>query len=182
MQTVTEAEVKYILMHKDRMLENLQQRRYSAYRELAKIDRGEDLPTLSSPGYGLAVQASHDPDLYNDMARRQKLYDIYEKEIKMLLYDLREQEETVLKVWYCFTKLPEPYYSCLDRLYVKKEPYKKVLAESGYPKTTFRRYRKKAIDAIIMFYDYDYGDLLRNYRIAGQIKPALEEKGGRGGG
>ena len=64
------------------------------------------------------------------------------------------KEEQVQKIWYCFIKLPEPYYSYIYDLYVEGKPYKKVQEESGVSNRAFANRRNKAIRTIQMFYDY----------------------------
>lgn len=154
MVTPSENEIKNILRDKDRLLQALQVKRQEIYHDIQNKEATIRSMLLSHPKEGERVQTSELQDVMDDMIRCQKQLKHQETELKKLLKELTDEEEKIQKIWYCFTKLPEPYYTYLHRLYVDRKTYKEVVLESGISNTAFAKRRKKAFETIQMFYDY----------------------------
>lgn len=154
MLTPSENEIKNILRNKDRLLRVLQIKRQEIYKEMENKEDYMRSLLLSHPKYGEYVQTSEIRDVAEDMLRYKKLVKRYETELIRLLTEITDEEEQIQKIWYCFTKLPEPYYTYLHELYVERKPYKEVLMQSGISNTAFARRRKKAFETIQMYFDY----------------------------
>ena len=70
-----------------------------------------------------------------------------------MLQKLSEEEAMIDRVWTCFIKLDEPYYSIARALYVEKQPYKYVEQESGFSHRAFEERRRQAIKSIEVMYE-----------------------------
>lgn len=147
-------DIKYILKNKDQLLYGLKLKRISVYKDMQDSEAYMRSILLQSPSFECRVQQSDIRDITIDFIKYQKRSRVYEKELKCLLMDIAKEEEIIKKIWYCFTKLPEPYYTYLKNLYIDGKSYKVVQAESGLSKSSFARYRKRAIETIQMLYDY----------------------------
>ncbi len=152
---LSEAEIKNILKNKEQRLHSLKVKRESIYKELQDQEAYMRSALLAGPKIGERVQQSGVRDVMDDLWNYRRQAKKYEKELKKLLSEITREEEKIQKVWYCFIKLTEPYYTYLYDLYVAGKPYKSVQKESGLAQSTFARYRKRAIETIQMLYDYN---------------------------
>ena len=153
----SENEIKNILSNKDMLLKSLNTRRLTIYKEL----QDQEALIQVNLRYGFNgsgtehVQTSRVHDVMDDMLSYHRRRRKYEKEMNKLLAEITEIEERIYKVWYCFTRLPEPFYTYLYELYVEKRPYKDVLSRSGLANSSFAKKRLQAIKTLQMFYDYN---------------------------
>ena len=151
----SENEIKNILSNKDMLLKSLNIRRQTIYKELRDQETLIRLNLRSGFSEKEYVQTSRVYDVMDDMLSYHRRLRKYKKEMNKLLAEITEAEERIYKVWYCFTRLPEPFYTYLYELYVEKRPYKDVLARSGLANSTFAKKRLQAIKTLQMFYDYN---------------------------
>lgn len=151
---LTEDDVKEILKHRDLLLEGLRLKRYDIYKLMTDEDSFVRSLALPSMNIGMTGSQGGGHDLSDFFIEYQKQVRKRNMEYHKILRQISEKEQTIHKVWTCFSNLSEPYYSYLHKIYVEGLPYKTVEQESGYSHQVFNQYRKKALDTIRMLFDY----------------------------
>lgn len=156
---ITEADVKYFLRNKDKLIMDIHEKIHQINRSVKQVN-----DIMESVSYH-STEVSDMPHARNG---HKDMSDVYEKylhkrderllEYKQMLWALMMKEETIERVWSCFLALSEPYYSIIKHLYVENELYATAEAESGLSRQVFEKYRKRAMELIIGFYHSDKTD------------------------
>ncbi len=156
---ISEQFVKEVLRNKDAMLCTIRDKLCSINDEISNTDE-----------YLKAVALSSHPisDMPSGSGKKRDVSDMYEEykakrkqwtgEYAELGRELIRQEEIILRVWRCFLALDEPYFSILNRIYVKKELYHTVQTESGVTLEPFEKRRKRGIETILQLYKSNISD------------------------
>ncbi len=148
-----ENEVKNILKNKNLLLRGLRTKRCEIYRELMDKEDFMRAVLLHSPQPGpVPSKGSQYKDVMDEMQNYEKQSQKYVRELGDLLKEITKKEAVIRRVWFCFSQLPEPYYTCLHALYVDHRPYKEVSADSGCSHSVFARRRKRAMEMLQKLY------------------------------
>ena len=154
-----ENEVKNILKNKNLLLKSLRTKRCEIYRELMDKEDFMRAVLLHSPQHTtIPAKGSQYKDVMDEMQNYEKQSQKYARELRDLLKEIAKKEAVIRKVWYCFSELPEPFYTCLHALYVDHRPYKEVSAGSGCSHSVFARRRKRAIEMLQTLYSQTPND------------------------
>lgn len=98
-------------------------------------------------------------DLLDVYERYQELIEEKEENFAEELRELLVRAESVKRVYLCYQALGNEAYEIVDKLYIKKIPYKAVEAESGLNHRIFEEKRKLAIKEIQRLYESDRSDM-----------------------
>ncbi len=154
-----EKEIKSILKNKNMILKSLRTKRCEIYRELMDKEDFMRAILLHTPQMAQANnKGAGYKDVVDEMQNYEKQSRKYVSELRTLLKEITKKEAVVRKVWYCFSRLPEPYYTYLHALYVDQLPYKDVLKRSGCSNSIFARRRKKAMEMLQNLYSQTPND------------------------
>ena len=148
-ESIEDKTIKYILSNHDSLQENIHSRVIEYYKELGTVDEFIRSASLNHNGSEKLVGGDLDSIVW---LYKKNMYD-YEKEIKIGLKQLSEEQEHINRVWICYKTLPKGEYEMLTNLYVKGELYKKGEIESGLNHRKFEKVRKGAIDRIKELYE-----------------------------
>ena len=96
--------------------------------------------------------------------RHQRQLRKWYKEISYEIDILLDKEEMLHRLWICYRLLPEKQYRVITEIYVHKQQWKKVEAESQESKSTFLRLVNRGLNNIKKMYDSEYSNeyLLRH--------------------
>lgn len=131
-------EIKEILKNKDIRLRSIRTKRLKLYEALAElVTEIERMNQVQSEIY-------HAHAVF-DIQRNKELLNRQKSELDALLDELYVEETKILEVWDCHMTLPEPYFTIVDKLYIKGFTYKQVEMESGYSHQPFENNRKNAL-------------------------------------
>lgn len=153
MRKFSETEIKDILRHREKKIAGIHQKMFSMYRELENTD--SLLESLAFPAVKItempAGKGSH-KDLGDVLISYNRRIYTREEEIRKIMWELTEEEESICRLWMCFQKLGNPYYSILHELYVENQLYQTV--ENGFGKAhkTFEKYRKRGMEQLMQSY------------------------------
>lgn len=153
---LTEDEIKDILKHKEELIISIHDKMYMTKKEMSKTDDIIEMASFpSSQLNDMPGGKGEHKDLSDVLLKYYKYLNRQKEEYNELFWILIQRELRIERVWMCFLLLDEPYYSYIKKLYVDNEKYETVERESGYAGSTFRKYRKEAIELIIYFYESD---------------------------
>lgn len=150
-----EERVKDILKNKDRKLETI-------HRKLLLLYESADRESLYGEAAisGVSMDADGVPgtrgmhrDLSDVLERINQMEHARWLELREIMWELSEQEDTINRVWACFYALEDPFFTILEELYVKGELYATVERDFGYSHKTFEKLRAEGIRLIIFFYE-----------------------------
>lgn len=154
MYRLTEHKVKSILQNKNQILKSTRDKRLQVYEMMADTESAITSSALPSSEVNFlpSGKGNHKDigdvllDYRNELRRRNQ-------ELRNFLWQLSEMEEGIIRTWSCFCALPDPYYGILKSLYVENQLYQAVEQDFGHSHKTFERYRKRAIQMIIQYYE-----------------------------
>ena len=98
-------------------------------------------------------------DLSSLLLRHKSMVEEQEQEIRMEMWRLAEEEETLKRVWICFRALDAMQFKIIQKLYVEKELYASVERESGMSHGKFEKERTAAMTRILELYHSDLDNL-----------------------
>ncbi|MEY8536367.1 hypothetical protein AALH30_23055 [Blautia pseudococcoides] len=111
-------------------------------------------------------------DLGDLLERYEENEERYAEFLKMYIYQLMQEEESLKRVWICYQGLPYRQRAVLKALYVEHKPWKVVRAELRMSHSTLSNNRSSAIQNIRQLYDSDFTDMqIMMYR-----QPELEKQ------
>ena len=141
-------EIKEILKNKDVWLRSIRTKRQELYDALAEVvTELERTDKIQSDRQH--VHTVFDVQRYKELLNRQKM------ELMHLLDELYVEESKIFGVWDCHMTLPEPYFTIIDKLYIKGFTYKQVEMESGYSHQPFENNRKNGLFMLQSRYEQD---------------------------
>ncbi|HBA63831.1 MAG TPA: hypothetical protein DCZ20_08245 [Lachnospiraceae bacterium] len=98
-------------------------------------------------------------DLSSLLLRHRAMMAEQEQEIRMEMWRLAEEEETLRRIWVCYRALNELHFKIIRRLYVEKELYASVERECGMSHGKFEKERSAAMKRIVELYHSDLDNL-----------------------
>lgn len=159
---MNEEYIKKLLIRSNGRLGEIHSRVYGLYKELQKADdllesivlRGNEFDTL-----GIKPTRSKAPDMLLMLDKHKELAEERSKEIRLEMWQLTDEQESINRIWACFQALDGKEYEYLEQLYVKNRPYKSVEAESGVSHGTFEKTRKRAIKRVLQLYESEMSNM-----------------------
>lgn len=154
MKNLSETEIKDILRNREQKIANIHKKMFSLYRELEHTD--DILESVAFPSTnlsGLPGGKGCHKDLGDVLIKYNRQNYNRSEEIRRIMWELVEQEDSINRVWACFHALDDPYYSILYALYVENQLYQTVEDSFDVSHKTFEKYRQQGIELLIRFYD-----------------------------
>lgn len=166
MRKLSEMEIKDILRNRDQKIESIHKKMFHLYQELEHTDEIMESAAFPSTNYsGLPGGKGGHKDLGDVLLKyNRQLYNRNE-EIRRIMWELVEEEDSISRLWACFYGLGDPYYSILNALYVENQLYQTVEDSFDVSHKTFEKYRQKGIELLLRFYESDesIAKLMRRY-------------------
>lgn len=167
MKNLNETEIKNILRNREQKIADIHNKMFSLYQELG--DTGEIMTTAAFPSAGITgmpgAKGGH-KDLGDVLLRYQHQLCSRNEEIRKIMWELTEEEDSISRVWACFHALTNPYYSILNALYVENQLYQAVETKFDASHKTFEKYRQQGMKQLASFYTSgdDIAGLMRRQR------------------
>lgn len=156
MRILDEAAVKDILQNREKKIENIHKKMLSLYQELGRND--EVLETVAYPKSelkGMPGGKGNHKDLGDVLLQYNHQICNRNEEIRKIMWELVEEEDSISRLWACFYALNDPYYSILSALYVENQLYQTVENSFEMSHKTFEKYRQRGIELLLLFYNSD---------------------------
>lgn len=153
MRKLSETQIKDILRNREQKIANIHKKMFSLYRELENTE--EIMETAAFPSTeisGMPGRKGGHKDLGDVLLKYNRQIYNRSEEIRKIMWELAEEEESISRLWACFHALGEPYYSILYALYVENQLYQAVEDEFGSAHKTFEKYRKQGIQTLLLIY------------------------------
>ena len=182
---LNEGRVKEILRCRTTLLSQIHNRLISLHHELDETEQLISEIALSSvkmDGDTGGKNSGLKKDLSDVMEAHQKLSQIREREVRILMDELVKEESQINRVWVCFNALSGDEFKVLEHLYVRNLPYKAVEEESGVSHGTFESIRRRGIRFIIRMYNSDLQNIEIIRKSGTHIDPHQGLKEAYGGG
>lgn len=156
MRILDEAAVKDILQNREKKIENIHKKMLSLYQELGRND--EVLETVAYPKSelkGMPGGKGNHKDLGDVLFQYNHQLCNRNEEIRKIMWELVEEEDSISRLWACFYALNDPFYSILNALYVENQLYQAVENNFDMSHKTFEKYRQRGIELLLLFYNSD---------------------------
>lgn len=156
MRILDEATIKDILQNREKKIENIHKKMLSLYQELGRND--EVLETVAYPKSelkGTPGGKGNHKDLGDVLLQYNHQICNQNEEIRKIMWELVEEEDSISRLWACFYALNDPYYSILSALYVENQLYQTVENSFEMSHKTFEKYRRRGIELLLLFYNSD---------------------------
>lgn len=154
MRILDEAAVKDILQNREKKIENIHKKMLSLYQELEKNDDILESVVYPSTGIsGLPSGKGGHKDLGDVLVRYNRQLCNRNEEIRKIMWELVEEEDSISRVWACFYALNDPYYSILYALYVENQLYQTVEDSFDVSHKTFEKYRQRGMELLLRLYN-----------------------------
>lgn len=178
MRSLDEAAVKDILQNREKKIDNIHRKMISLYQELERND--EVLETVAYPKTelsGMSGGKGNHKDLGDVLLQYNRQICNRNEEIRKIMWELVEEEDSISRLWACFYALNDPFYSILNALYVENQLYQVVENNFDMSHKTFEKYRQRGIELLLLFYNSDesIAKLMRSYS-----KEKTDKRQGRG--
>ena len=178
MRSLDEAAVKDILQNREKKIDNIHRKMISLYQELERND--EVLETVAYPKTelsGMSGGKGNHKDLGDVLLQYNRQICNRNEEIRKIMWELVEEEDSISRLWACFYALNDPFYSILNALYVENQLYQAVENNFDMSHKTFEKYRQRGIELLLLFYNSDesIAKLMRTYS-----KEKTDKRQGRG--
>lgn len=178
MRSLDEAAVKDILQNREKKIDNIHRKMISLYQELERND--EVLETVAYPKTelsGMSGGKGNHKDLGDVLLQYNRQICNRNEEIRKIMWELVEEEDSISRLWACFYALNDPFYSILNALYVENQLYQAVENNFDMSHKTFEKYRQRGIELLLLFYNSDesIAKLMRSYS-----KEKTDKRRGRG--
>lgn len=172
-------DIKEILMDYSTIREQIRQQILDLYQDL--YDTDDLIETISIGKNNLSdmpgIKKGVERDLSDIVLRHQRQLKQWYKEISYEIDILLNKEEMLHRLWICYRLLPEKQYRVITEIYVHKQPWKKVEAESQESKSTFLRLVNRGLNNIKKMYDSEYSnEYLLRHSLQKIIRKNQEEK------
>lgn len=153
MRNLSETEIKEILRHREQKIANVHKKMISLYHELADTEGLMESASFPVPEFmGMPGGKGGHKDLGDVLLQYHRQIYNRNEEIRKIMWELSEEEESISRVWACFHALGEPYYDILYGLYVENRLYQAVEDEFPGAHKTFERYRRQGIEYLLQLY------------------------------
>lgn len=166
MRKLNETEIKDILRNREQKIENIHKKMLSLYREMEHTDEIMESVAFPSTNHsGLPGGKGGHKDLGDVLLQYNRQLYSRNEEIRKIMWELVEEEDSISRLWACFYALGDPYYSILNALYVENQLYQTVEESFDVSHKTFEKYRQKGIELLLRFYESDesIAKLMRRY-------------------
>ena len=178
MRSLDEAAVKDILQNREKKIDNIHRKMISLYQELERND--EVLETVAYPKTelsGMSGGKGTHKDLGDVLLQYNRQICNRNEEIRKIMWELVEEEDSISRLWACFYALNDPFYSILNALYVENQLYQAIENNFDMSHKTFEKYRQRGIELLLLFYNSDesIAKLMRSYS-----KEKTDKRQGRG--
>lgn len=147
---ITERDVTEILRHKDNYISIIHRKLYTVSRDLHNtndIILSVSLPSGMPGRKGIPKDLEAVYEKYRIVLKQRK------KDYQDMIFNLIEEEMSIVRVWMCYLTLGEPYATILDKVYVQKQLYTAAELESDIAHSTFERKRQEGIKLIMKYYN-----------------------------
>lgn len=149
MRKITIEEIKQILGTREERVRELWRRSRKLYEELENNE--ELIKSVSLPSANSLYEnqlSEKNRDLFDVIVKQKRLGHQQEQEIGQLLWEFTSEIESINRIWICYQMLRGMPYRIITRLYVERELYRVVEAESKLNHRAFETMRKKALESI----------------------------------
>lgn len=154
MRILDEAAVKDILQNREKKIENIHKKMLSLYQELGRND--EVLETVAYPKSelkGMPGGKGNHKDLGDVLFQYNHQLCNRNEEIRKIMWELVEEEDSISRLWACFYALNDPFYSILNALYVENQLYQTVENNFDMSHKTFEKYRQRGMELLLRLYN-----------------------------
>lgn len=156
---ITDEYIKTVLRDRQGLLTAIHDRLLELYHEMDNSDEAIKSATFGSVHENIGGGRSSDQkDLTDIMLRHFQLLKAQSIEIRHEMNRLVEEQETINRIWCCYTALNINEKEILTELYVKDLPYKEVECDAkkrGVSSTTLERRRKTGLQELRKLYNSD---------------------------
>lgn len=157
MMNIDNDQVKNILKQYKELQKRIHIRILEIKEEMAETDR-QLVEMASYPKTDLSRErgGGGQDDLTRTLLRYKALVKEKETDLIAEMQELVDEVESINRLHLCYQAMKgSESFSILERLYVKKEPYKTVEMESGLSHKTFETRRQAAINTVRQLYESD---------------------------
>lgn len=151
---ITERDVIEILRHKDNFISIIHRKLYTISRDLRSTN--DIILSVSLPSQqmsGMPGRKGAVKDLEDTYEKYRIVLEQRKKDYQDIVFNLIEEEMSIVRVWMCYLALGEPYATILDKVYVQKQLYTATELESDMAHSTFERKRQEGIKLIMKYYN-----------------------------
>lgn len=151
---ITERDVIEILRHKDNFISIIHRKLYTISRDLRSTN--DIILSVSLPSQqmsGMPGRKGAVKDLEDTYEKYRIVLEQRKKDYQDIVFNLIEEEMSIVRVWMCYLVLGEPYATILDKVYVQKQLYTATELESDMAHSTFERKRQEGIKLIMKYYN-----------------------------
>ena len=151
---ITERDVIEILRHKDNFISIIHRKMYTISRDLRSTN--DIILSVSLPSQqmsGMPGRKGVVKDLEDTYEKYRIVLEQRKKDYQDIVFNLIEEEISIVRVWMCYLALGEPYATILDKVYVQKQLYTATEQESDMAHSTFERKRQEGIKLIMKYYN-----------------------------
>lgn len=149
--------IKIVLRDRLGLLDAIHKRLLELYQEMDNSESAIKSATFGSAHENIGGGRSSDKkDLTDIMLRHLQLLRAQSLEIRMEMNHLVEEQETINRIWCCYSALDKNEKEILTELYVKDHPYKEVEYDAkkrGVSSTTLERRRKAGLQELRKLYN-----------------------------
>ena len=149
--------IKIVLRDRLGLLDAIHKRLLELYQEMDDSESAIKSATFGSAHENIGGGRSSDKkDLTDIMLRHLQLLRAQSLEIRMEMNHLVEEQETINRIWCCYSALDKNEKEILTELYVKDHPYKEVEYDAkkrGVSSTTLERRRKAGLQELRKLYN-----------------------------
>ena len=121
------------------------------------MEKNDDiLESVAYPSTGISGRPSGKgghKDLGDVLVRYNRQLCNRNEEIRKIMWELVEEEDSISRVWACFYALNDPYYSILYALYVENQLYQTVEDSFDVSHKTFEKYRQRGMELLLRLYN-----------------------------
>lgn len=154
---ITDEYIKRVLKDRQGLLAAIHDRLLELYQEMDNSDGAIKSATFGSAHENIGGGRSSDKkDLTDIMLRHFQLLRAQSMEIRVEMNQLVEEQETINRIWCCYSALNIDDKRILSDLYVKDLPYKEVECNAkkrGVSSTTLERRRKNGLQELKKLYN-----------------------------
>lgn len=159
---ITAKEALEMLKGMEDGLEAIDKKMSMLYRELGRLEGTDELldaVALPAQYAGMPRGGGGHADNLDVLLRYYRQKRERREEIRMQMWRLSEEAESIRRVWGCFLALPEPYYGILHSLYVERKLYRVTEMEFGRSHRMFEQKRSEGLKRLAEMYNSGYSSL-----------------------
>lgn len=159
--SISDAEIKNILFHRNMLLGRIRKRIKRLYDDLDMVDELIRSASIYSPGEDRTGGGSkgNRTDLLDVLLRYENLIREQKSETRVAFLKLAEEQEKINRVWVAYEALPDMEHEIVTELYVQRELYRTVEELSGLNHREFENTRKRAMKSIRTLYESGYSNM-----------------------